>query len=198
MKFIVTTHGETNENIDAILQGQLPGILSPRGVGQSEKVALYLKDRQIDYIDTSCMGRCVNTREIVSRYHPNAKVKKNPYLNARSLGNFEGMKKDKATWNNLEGEFFTNRPTGGETLEETWKRLSIAYSEARERPEESTTLFIAHGETVILLGGIILGYDLPTAYKRVPEPKKAEISEYEIDVKGLAKIIKTNFGEHLL
>jgi len=192
------THSETLENIKNLLQGQRPGVLSPRGIGQAEKVALYLKDRRINNIYTSGMERCAKAGEIIAVYHPDSVVAKNNNLNARCLGIFEGMKKDEAPWDDLNGGFFANRPDGGETLEETWDRINSFYDGVKNAPEESTLLIIAHGETAVLLGGIVHGYDLPTAYEKIPEPKKAEFSEYEICRGERAKTIKTNFGEHLL
>lgn len=198
MKLIVTTHGETLENLEGILQGQRPRTLSLLGLEQAQNVSTYLKNRRIDYICTSKMNRCVKTGKIISGTHPEAIFKQDLRLNARNLGVFEGMKKCDAPWDSLDGDFFTNRPKGGETLYETWSRIQSFYDEIRNLPKESTLLVIAHGESTVLLGGMVNGYDLSTAFDRVVESEKAEISEYELNVNDRNRILLSNYNKHLV
>ncbi len=199
MKLIVTTHGETLENLEGILQGQLPGTLSSCGLEQAQKVSNYLGNRNIEYIYTSKMARCVNTGEIIAKTHPEAIFRQDQYLNARNLGVFEGMRKSDAPWHSLDGDFFTNRPKEGETLQETWNRIQVFYDKIRnDLPKESTLLVIAHGESTVLLGGMIKAYNLRTAFDNIIESEKTEISEYELSHNGHNRTVLSNYNGHLV
>ena len=53
MELILSRHGETLENQQHILQGQLPGTLSPLGIAQAERLAEMLQEETIDNIVSS-------------------------------------------------------------------------------------------------------------------------------------------------
>ena len=61
MKLILSRHGETLENQQHILQGQLPGTLSPLGIAQAERLAEMLQEETIDNIVSSDLARSYNT-----------------------------------------------------------------------------------------------------------------------------------------
>lgn len=50
MKLILSRHGETLENQQHILQGQLPGTLSPLGIAQAERLAEMLQEETLSLI----------------------------------------------------------------------------------------------------------------------------------------------------
>lgn len=69
MELILSRHGETLENQQHILQGQLPGTLSPLGIAQAEKLAEMLQEETIDNIVSSDLARSYNTAVAVARKH---------------------------------------------------------------------------------------------------------------------------------
>ena len=69
MELILSRHGETLENQQHILQGQLPGTLSPLGIAQAEKLADMLQDEAIDSIVSSDLARSYNTALAVAKRH---------------------------------------------------------------------------------------------------------------------------------
>lgn len=69
MKLILSRHGETLENQQHILQGQLPGTLSPLGIAQAERLAEMLQEETIDNIVSSDLARSYNTAVTVARKH---------------------------------------------------------------------------------------------------------------------------------
>ena len=69
MKLILSRHGETLENQQHILQGQLPGTLSPLGIAQAERLAEMLQEETIDNIVSSDLARSYNTAVAVARKH---------------------------------------------------------------------------------------------------------------------------------
>lgn len=75
MKLIITRHGETEENKSGIFQGHLPGKLSPLGIEQAKKLALRLKDENIDFIYSSDLIRSSDTAKEIAKFYPNTPIK---------------------------------------------------------------------------------------------------------------------------
>ena len=61
MRLILTRHGQTEENVKRILQGHMPGKLTPLGIEQAKKLASRLKDENIDAIYSSDLARTTDT-----------------------------------------------------------------------------------------------------------------------------------------
>lgn len=54
---LVVRHGETKENVDRVIQGQLDTDLNERGRDQARRTAEALKDERIDEIYSSPLKR---------------------------------------------------------------------------------------------------------------------------------------------
>ena len=61
VELILSRHGETLENQRHLLQGQLPGTLSPLGLQQAEDLAERLKNETIDAVVSSDLDRSYRT-----------------------------------------------------------------------------------------------------------------------------------------
>ena len=61
MILTLVRHGETIENKEKIIMGQLDGTLSELGIQQAKKLAERLKDERFDYIFSSDLARAANT-----------------------------------------------------------------------------------------------------------------------------------------
>ncbi len=89
MKLILVRHGETVGNLSGIKQGHLPGELTEKGLEQAKKLALRLKDENIDMIFSSDLKRAVDTTKEISKFH-NVPVIYTTELRERCHGPFEG------------------------------------------------------------------------------------------------------------
>ena len=70
MKIIFITHGQTVENVENIMQGQLiGGRLSDLGKKQAERLAELIKSEKVDAAYCSDLSRAVETARIVLTYH---------------------------------------------------------------------------------------------------------------------------------
>lgn len=84
-------HGETQENVQHILQGHLPGTLTERGIAQAEALRDELVSCGVhfDMLLTSDLARAVRTAEIINR--PFAlPVQTTPLLRERDWGTLTG------------------------------------------------------------------------------------------------------------
>ena len=66
---LLTRHGETLENRRHVLQGQLPGTLSPLGLSQAERLAERLAGESLDAVVCSDLARSYDTACAVARLH---------------------------------------------------------------------------------------------------------------------------------
>ncbi|MBO4631707.1 MAG: histidine phosphatase family protein, partial [Lentisphaeria bacterium] len=68
-EFIVVRHGETEANLQGILQGQSDTELNPLGIRQAELVAERLKKEHFDLIFSSDLSRTMNTARLIAEPH---------------------------------------------------------------------------------------------------------------------------------
>ncbi|MBT3406222.1 histidine phosphatase family protein [Candidatus Woesearchaeota archaeon] len=98
MRLILTRHGQTEENVKRILQGHMPGKLTPLGIEQAKKLASRLKDENIDAIYSSDLARTADTTKEIAKFHPDVPVFYVAELREGDLGEYAGMSVDKMDW----------------------------------------------------------------------------------------------------
>lgn len=82
-------HGETEDNVAQIMQGQTQGRLTDRGRQQAREVAARMADTPIDAFLSSDLWRSVETCQLIARPH-GATVRQTPLLRERDWGGFTG------------------------------------------------------------------------------------------------------------
>jgi probable phosphoglycerate mutase len=82
-------HGETIDNANHIMQGQVQGQLNEVGIRQAEELAEQLKDEQIDTFVASDLKRSIDTCTILAKPHCK-EVNTTPLLRERDWGSFTG------------------------------------------------------------------------------------------------------------
>ena len=81
----IVRHGQTEENLQRILQGQMPGHLTEEGIHQAEEARNRLKDIPFQCIITSDLKRAVDTANIISEAHQCPLILE-PLLRERDFG----------------------------------------------------------------------------------------------------------------
>ena len=81
----IVRHGQTEENLQRILQGQMPGHLTEEGIHQAEEARDRLKDIPFQSIITSDLKRAVDTANIISQVHQCPLILE-PLLRERDFG----------------------------------------------------------------------------------------------------------------
>ena len=69
--FWLVRHGQTFHNQNSIIQGHDQGTLTSKGIEQSKKVSLRLKDEEFDLVSVSDLKRARETWEIISEAQGN-------------------------------------------------------------------------------------------------------------------------------
>ena len=150
MKLILSRHGETLENQQHILQGQLPGTLSPLGIAQAERLAEMLQEETIDNIVSSDLARSYNTAVAVARKH-GLTPHQTPLLREMDWGIYTGKRLDDVDWTNL--------PPSVESLDALFQRAIDFIAYLKKNFSGQRVVAIGHGK-----------HKLPTFYVSGRQP----------------------------
>jgi len=144
MKIIITRHGETLENQEGIIQGNLPGTLSQKGIEQAEKLAERLKEEKLDKVFSSDLARSSDTTRIILKYHKEVPVEFTRELRERNLGELQGKRKEDLgiDKNKLVGDYLSNKE--GETSEQMFERGKVFINKLINNFPEKTILLVGH------------------------------------------------------
>ncbi|MBP9802880.1 MAG: histidine phosphatase family protein [Candidatus Pacebacteria bacterium] len=88
----IVKHGQTEWNLQGIIQGQKDSNLTELGIKQAEKTANKLKNIHFDAIFSSDSGRAIRTAEII-KLDRDITIQTSQLLRERNFGKFEGQQK---------------------------------------------------------------------------------------------------------
>jgi broad specificity phosphatase PhoE len=165
-RLILVRHGETTWNAEQRIQGQLDAELSPLGREQAVRVAGFLSAEPIAAIYSSDLSRARETAAVIGAAI-GVPVQLAPGFREAGFGEWEGLTvaeirerfaEEYRLWRE---DAITNRPPGGETIEDLQARaVAAARAILTQRPGE-TVLIVAHGGPVrTLVCGLL---ELPLA-----------------------------------
>ncbi|WFD33909.1 phosphoglycerate mutase (2,3-diphosphoglycerate-independent) [Malassezia cuniculi] len=90
MRVILVRHGETNENVQGIIQGRLDTSLNEKGIMQAEQTADALRSVRVTHIISSPLSRARVTAEIIAKQQASAAFSTDERLQERGFGVLEG------------------------------------------------------------------------------------------------------------
>lgn len=82
-------HGETEDNVNQILQGQTDGQLTLKGIEQARELRDKIRNNRFDAIISSDLKRALDTAEILNEPH-HLKIEQTMLLRERDWGDFTG------------------------------------------------------------------------------------------------------------
>ncbi|WP_018339274.1 histidine phosphatase family protein [Butyricimonas synergistica] len=136
IELILSRHGETLENQQHILQGQLPGTLSPLGKAQAENLAEILKDERLDAVVSSDLARSYETALAVAKRH-GLTPHQTPLLREMDWGVYTGQRLDDVDWLNL--------PPSVESVEALYQRATDFIRYLQDNFPDRRIIAIGHG-----------------------------------------------------
>ncbi|KAF5380912.1 hypothetical protein D9615_004161 [Tricholomella constricta] len=83
-------HGETDENRNGIIQGQLDTSLNSVGMEQARLVGEALKSIPFEIALSSDLNRAAKTTEAILAHHPHLELQKQTELRERHMGEMQG------------------------------------------------------------------------------------------------------------
>ena len=158
MKIIFVTHGQTLDNAEGILIGQLPGEeLSSLGQSQARELGESLKDVKIDCAYSSDLSRAVQTARDILKHHVGLRLVLTEGLRERSYGALQGKKKSEIGWYD---EMVYEDHAGFEPLKDLRSRVEKFLLKIEKQHKDDTVLLVAHRNLGIVLESVVRGIPL--------------------------------------
>lgn len=176
MKLYIVRHGETEENRLHILQGHLPGTLTPQGIEQVRRTAEYLVSQNITFsrIVSSDLKRAMDSAHILAK-ELDVPIIPMEMLRERDWGKYTGI-----TIAEAKEKYYTdgrwNFPDSAETDEEIYQRAQNVLMYLKENYNDEVILLVTHGQFARNLFGAHQG----CSYKEIPSFSNAEVRVMEV------------------
>lgn len=142
-------HGESEGNRQGLLQGQTNSPLTQQGRATAEKLAGYFRDKRIDALYSSSLGRAMETAAIISDVI-GVPVQSRDELREADFGDLENRPgNDPEVDRELERKSadLDYRPGGGESHRMHLTRVARLLKEILDRHRDQRVLLVAHGGT---------------------------------------------------
>ena len=198
MRLIITRHGETLDNQKGIMQGHLPGKLSPEGIEQGKKLAVRLKKEKFDAIYSSDLARAADTAKIIGQFHPKIKINFVQELRERNLGEFQGKTRAEVGWGAKNAAYNSKsfQPKHGESLKDLYQRAKKFLDKIIHQHQNDNVLLIGHNGIDKALMAVITNQKVENMFE-MENLKNTSINIYEIDEDENHKIHLFNCVKHL-
>ena len=164
-------HGQTEENVNRIFQGQLPGRLTEEGKRQAVAMGEELAGVSLDAVVSSDLQRVVDTVQLAVG-NRNLPWEKNSLLREIDWGSWTGRPLDSVDRKHL--------PSDAETKEMLYERAGRFVEYLRKNYEGKKVLVVAHGLVNRSIQAQILGVPADQGHTET-HMKKAEVRYFEIN-----------------
>lgn len=193
LRLIIVRHGETEENVKGIVQGQTHGKLTEKGRKQVKELALTLKNTKLDAIFSSDLRRAVDTADEIAKYHK-LKVRRIKILRERHAGTFhrklhDEMSADQVASGLSKAEY---RPRGGESLVDLKKRVAKFAKELYKNNNDKTVLVVTHGFVIKCMYSFYL--DVPLIKAADMKTRNAGMLVLDVGKSRVSKVKDTVFA----
>ena len=165
MKLYVLRHGETNENITGIMQGNMETVLNEVGRKQAESVRQKINDANIDLVISSPKKRAVETAEIAA---PNIPIILDDRVPSRNHGEFEGMQRNQVNLQDYWNIKLNKQFEKAESMGEIFNRVSSLLNDISINYSNKTVLLVTHSGIARVLYYYFNGF-----------PDDGDLTEYE-------------------
>lgn len=155
-KIILIRHGETNDNVNSVLQGWKDSVLTNNGHKQAKLLASSLKGVKVDAIYTSDLSRTCQTAQYTADIL-DLPLKKSKNIREHNLGNLEGVNtknfepQEEQLWLGFlharEEEDFEWKGHEGESMNEFYMRLRSFFEKLSIEHKDQTVILVTHGGT---------------------------------------------------
>jgi len=196
MKLIIVRHGETEENVKGIIQGQIQGTLTKKGIEQAQKLAERLKNEQIDFIFYSDLKRAIETFKEIEKFQKRIKSKSSKKIRERKLGIFQGRHGGDLEWRKVIKDETLFKKFGIEKTEDLVKRAQKFLDGLLNKFPDKSVLLVTHGGFASALNSILLKRDWFDVHSNL-KPKNTCVTIYEFDKNKKPKLILNNCVKHL-
>lgn len=160
-------HGQTVENHNRILQGQMHGHLNEEGKQQAVRMGAILRKINADVVICSDLQRCIDTAHLA--LGDNVPLVLEPLLRERDWGPLTGKTIEEA-------RLHPDIDNCGETIADLYKRTESLLRKWETEYDGKTIIAIGHGMTDRVLQAAYLGVSV----KEVERMDNAEVRHIEL------------------
>ena len=141
MNVFVLRHGETNENITGMMQGDMDTLLNEKGCEQALAVRNKVLESNIDLVISSPRKRAIKTAELAA---PNIPLIIDDRLRSRNHGEFEGKRRDEINisdyWNIKKNIQYIK----AESVKDLFDRVESLLKDIKEKYSDKNVLLVTH------------------------------------------------------
>lgn len=166
MKLIILRHSETEENKKGVVQGQLPGILTEKGLTHAKRLANRFKKEKIDFIYSSDLKRAKDVAKIIAKFHPFTPLNFVEELREMNFGKFQG--KSGLKFKNIFGH---SPEQGGESIKQFYNRVRKFFKKIKQKHKYQTVMIIGHAGSNRALMCATKNLSLDEASKIITNPR---------------------------
>lgn len=147
MRLILIRHGQTNDNVRRVMQGEEGAPLNEEGAEQARRVSERFAYEPIDLLVASPIPRAMATAMIIARHHPHLTPIPMTILRERSAGETTGLSYEAFGTLSLAdpGGHIGFRPVGGESLRDVGRRARLWHEAMLRQWSGQTVLAVSHG-----------------------------------------------------
>jgi broad specificity phosphatase PhoE len=174
-QFGLLRHGQTDWNINFLLQGVTDIPMNETGLAQVKLAAQAIQAKDWDVIVTSPLSRAKQTAEIIAQHVGFAEIVENQLLIERSFGEAEGLSHEqwRAKYANLD------EIPGGESRTELAVRSQLLLDHVATEFKGKRVLAVSHGALIRGLLSIASKNQLPRDGERLGNASLNIISHFE-------------------
>jgi len=196
MKLLLVRHGETEENVSGIIQGQRPGTLTEKGKLQVAAIAKRLQSEKIDRIFSSDLSRARLTVEAIAASHA-LQISYSADLRERCQGIYEGGERDVyySTVKKSGLSLIAFRAEGGESIYDVQKRTDRFLDSIWPQYQGQNVLVCAHGGSIKTIYTSLFKLALEDVFPRVVD--NASLTSIEILAGREVRELCFNSVDHL-
>ncbi|MBE6143995.1 MAG: histidine phosphatase family protein [Firmicutes bacterium] len=165
MKLYVLRHGETDENITGVMQGNMETVLNETGKNQAISVRKKVKEAKIDLVISSPKKRTLETALLAA---PNIPLIQDDRLLSRDHGEFQGMKRSEINLKEYWNIKLNKQYEKAETMGEIFNRVSSLLNDISINYSDKTVLLVTHSGITRVLYYYFNGF-----------PEDGDLTEYE-------------------
>lgn len=165
MKLYVLRHGETNENITGIMQGNMETVLNETGRKQALSVRDKVRKAGIDLVISSPKKRAIETAKLAA---PNIQLMLDERLLSRNHGEFEGMQRNQVNLQDYWNIKLNKQFEKAESMGEIFNRVSSLLNDISINYSDKTVLLVTHSGITRVLYYFFNGF-----------PEDGDLTEYE-------------------
>ncbi len=199
--FYIVRHGQTDWNLLGKTQGHGDSSLTKEGISQTNSLADFLENENIDMIFSSDLGRAIQTADIIGN-KLGLNINKTESLREMNFGLWEGLLIDEIknnhkeiydTWRNA--PHLANIP-GGETLDIIKDRVDRFINDINKKYDNKKILLVSHSITVRVMLLSFLNSPMENIYRIKQDNTALNIVEFRSYGPVVTKMNDTNHTKY--